>query len=406
MKKFIPSARSFKTKPSPIRGLVNLANEQKKKGVKVNHFNIGQPDLPTHPDFYQAIRTFKEKNVAYAPTQGRIEAQEAWIKYFKSIGINYNLSELIVTMGGVEALFLTHAAILDPGDELLVFEPFYPYYENQADILGTKIVPISLSIENGFHLPSVKEMQKKVTKRTKAILFCNPSNPTGVVFTPKEVKSVAAFAKKNNLYIIADEVYREYAFERPALSMAKIKSVADRVILCDTTSKRFNLCGARVGCLASHNKQFMQNVFKLAMARESVATIEQIACAKLLNNAKKYYGPTIEIYNERREAVYAGLKQLPGAVVHKPEGAFYIIIGLPIKDSEHFATWLLTDFRKDNATICVSPAKGFYSTKGKGADEIRLSYVVDVKVIKESMEILKEALETYRQKFPKKCKKI
>lgn len=404
MQKLTPSQRSIKTKPSPIRGLINLANAQKKKGVKVHHFNIGQPDLPTHADFYKAVKQFKEKNIAYAPTQGRVETQLGWQKYFKSIGINFKLEEMIVTQGGVEALFLAHAALLDPGDELLVFEPFYPYYANQADILSTKIIPISLSIKNGFHLPPISEMQKKVSKRTKAILFCNPSNPTGVIFTPKEVKAVAKFAKKNKLWVIADEVYREYAFSRPALSMAKIPAIKNQVILCDTASKRFNLCGARVGVLACHNKEFYQNAFKFAMARESVATIEQVAVAKLLNNAKKYYGPSIKIYAKRRDAVYAGLKKIPGAIVHKPEGAFYIIISLPIKNSQHFAEWLLTDFRHNNTTLCVSPAAGFYQTKGRGHDEIRLSYVVDIKVINESMALLKRALEVYKKKFPKFCK--
>lgn len=405
MEKLTASKRAIKTKPSSIRGLINLANAQKKKGVKVNHFNIGQPDLPTHPDFIKAIRSFNEKNISYAPTQGRPECQKGWATYFHSIGINYKPEEIIVTIGGVEALFLAQSSLLDAGDELLVLEPFYPYYANQADQLGVKIVPISLSIKNGFHLPPVKEMQKKVTKKTKAILFCNPSNPTGVVFTPAEVKTVAQFAKKNKLWIIADEVYREYAFSRPALSMAKIASIKNQVVLCDTASKRFNLCGARVGALATHNKDLYKSIFKFAMARESVASIEQVAVAKLLENAKKYYQPTIKVYAKRCDAIYAGLKKIPGAVVHKPEGAFYIIIGLPIKNSRHFAEWLLTDYRdENNTTLCVAPAAGFYQTKGRGNDEIRLSYVVDIKIINESMIILKNALEVYKNKFPKFCK--
>jgi aspartate aminotransferase len=399
MQKLTASNRAIKTKPSPIRSLINLANEQKKKGVKVNHFNIGQPDLPTHPDFLKAVRNFNEKNISYAPTQGRPECQKAWSTYFKSVGIDYKPEEIIVTNGGVEALFLCQSSLLDPGDELLVFEPFYPYYANQADQLGVKIVPISLSIKNGFHLPPLKELQKKVTKKSKAILVCNPSNPTGVVFSPQEVKTIAKFAKKNKLWIIADEVYREYAFSGSALSMGKIKEVRNQVILCDTASKRFNLCGARVGALATHNAELYKSIFKFAMARESVASIEQIAVAKLLENAKKYYAPTIKVYAKRRDVIYSSLKKIPGIEVHKPEGAFYIIIGLPIKDSDHFAKWLLTDYRYNNTTICVAPAAGFYQTKGRGLNEIRLSYVVDVKVIEESVEILKRALVEYKKKF-------
>lgn len=404
MQKLTASARAIKTKPSPIRSLINLANEQKKKGVKVNHFNIGQPDLPTHPDFLKAVRNFNEKNISYAPTQGRPECQKAWATYFKTVGMDYKPEEIIVTSGGVEALFLCQSSLLDAGDELLVFEPFYPYYANQADQLGVKIVPISLSIKNGFHLPPIKELQKKVSKKTKAILVCNPSNPTGVVFTPAEVKAIAKFAKKNKLWIIADEVYREYAFSGPALSMGKIKEVRNQVILCDTASKRFNLCGARVGALATHNAELYKSIFKFAMARESVASIEQVAVAKLLENAKKYYAPTIKVYAKRRDVIYNGLKKIPNIEVHKPEGAFYIIIGLPIKNSEHFAKWLLTDYRYNNTTICVAPAAGFYQTKGRGLNEIRLSYVVDVKVIEESVEILKKALEVYKKKFPKLSK--
>lgn len=215
---------------------------------------------------------------------------------------------------------------------------------------------------------------------------------------------MAKFAKKNKLWVIADEVYREYSFTYPALSMGKINSVRNQLILCDSVSKRFSLTGARIGALATHNQDLYKNIFKFAMARESVATIEQIAAAKLLNNAKKYYRPSIKIYKKRRDVIYNLLKQIPGVFVHKPEGAFYVIIGLPIKNSEHFAKWLLTDFRLNNTTICVAPAAGFYKTKGRGLDEIRLSYVVDIKVIKESMKILRKALEVYKKKFPKLCK--
>lgn len=404
MKKLQPSKRSIDAKASPIRGLVKLANEQKKKGVKVHHFNIGQPDTPTPVDFYKAVRKYNERVVAYAPAQGREETQNAWSKYLKDSGIDYEPEECIVTTGGVEALFLAQAALMDPGDELLVLEPFYPYYENQAHILGIKVVPITLSIKNGFHLPSIEKLQKKVTKRTKAILFCNPSNPTGVVFTEEEVRAVAKFAKKNKLFIIADEVYREYAFEHQALSMAKVASVKNQVILTDTTSKRFNLCGARVGVLASHNKEFMKNVFKLAMARESVATIEQLGVVPLLNNAKKYYKDTIDIYRNRRDVIFEELLKIPEVEAHKPEGAFYIIIGLPIKNAPHFAEWLVRDYRYQNTTLCVSPAAGFYKTKGKGMNEIRLSYVVNTKVIKESMDILARAIKKYKKDFPRLCK--
>jgi len=403
MEKLHPSQRAINSSPSPIRGLIDLANKQKATGVTVRHFNIGQPDLPTHPDFFEAIRNFDEKIVAYAPTQGRIEAQEAWQTFFSGVGIDFELEDLFVTQGGVEALFYAQAALMDPGDELLVFEPFYPYYEEQAKILGITIVPITLDIKNGFHLPPLEEMQSKVTEKTKAMIVCNPSNPTGVVFTPDEVHAIAQFAVDNNLFIIADEVYREFAFDGEALSMAKVEEVREHVVLIDTTSKRFNLCGARVGVLASHNKELMKHIYKLLQSRESIATIEQVAVATLLNNADKYVQPSIAIYKERRDVIFEELQKIPGIEVHKPEGAFYVIMGFPIKDSQHFAEWLLTDFRHNNTTICVSPAAGFYKTEGKGKDQIRLSYVVEVPVIKESMEILRLGLEEYMRVFPEQC---
>lgn len=404
MKKLALSERVQKLRFSPIRGLVNLAKEQEKKGVKVHFFNIGQPDLPSPKRFYQEVQKYNEKVVAYAPSQGRKEAQEAWCKYLKDAGISFKPEETIVTQGGVEALFLAQAALLDPEDDMLVFEPFYPYYQSQAKILGHQIVPITLKLENNFHLPPISELQKKVTPRTKAILVNNPCNPTGTIFTPQEIRALAKFAKKNKLFIIADEVYREYAFERPALSMCKIPEVKNQVILCDTASKRFNLCGARIGVLASHNKDLMSNVLKLAQARESVATIEQLAVIPLLNDAKKYYGPTIAEYKKRREVIYSELVTIPEIKVSKPEGAFYIMIGLPVKDAEHFAAWVISDFRYENQTICVAPAQGFYYTKGAGQDEIRMTYVVDIPTIKKGVTVLRYALEAYRKKFPKLCK--
>lgn len=381
---------------SPIRGLVNLAKAQEKKGVKVHYFNIGQPDLPTPKRFHEEVRKFCEPVVAYAPSQGRAETQQAWSTYYKNIGIKIKPDETIVTQGGVEALFLAQATLMDPGDELLVFEPFYPYYQSQANILGIKIKPITLNLENNFHLPAIEKLQKQIGPKTKALIICNPSNPTGTIFTKQELKTLVKFAKKNKLFIIADEVYREYAFERKAWSMMQFPEIKNQVILTDTTSKRFNLCGARVGVLASHNKEFMTQALKLAQARESVATIEQLAVNPLLKNAKKYYQDTIAEYNKRREVIYQGLKSLPGVKVSKPEGAFYIIIGLPVKSGQKFAEWLIKDFRYKNETLCVAPASGFYASKNMGKNEIRLTYVVDIPIIKKAIEILRHALIEYK----------
>ncbi len=389
------SDRVLETSASPIRGLVNLAKEQEKKGVKVLYFNIGQPDLATPKRFFEEVAAYNKPVVPYAPSQGHREVQEAWCEYFRSIGLDISPDETIVTQGGVEALFLAQAALMDPGDELLLFEPSYPTYQTQAKMLGIKVVPISLKLENGFHLPPMEELQKKITPKTKAIIVCNPSNPTGTVFTPEEVNKLAEFAKKNGIFIIADEVYREYAFERKAVSMMTIPSVRDNVVLVDTVSKRFNLCGARVGVLASHNRDFMREVLKLAQARESVATLEQLAVVPILKDAEKYFKSSIEEYRKRREAIYQELMSIPEIKVSKPEGAFYVMVGLPFKDAQHFATWMLTDFRHENQTLCVAPAAGFYASKGKGMNEIRLAYVVDVPTIRKGVQILRSAIKTY-----------
>lgn len=393
----IPSIakRAKELQASPLRKLAGLAEQRKTTGVKVYHLNIGQPDLPTTPDLFKAIHKFSESTLAYAPSNGLPAALEAWSTYYKKSGIPFKPEELIITIGGSEGIIFALEAVCDPGDEVLVFEPFYTNYNAFATLTTIKLVPVTLDIKTGFHLPSVATIEKALTKKTKAILICNPSNPTGTIFTKEELGRLVKVAKKHKLFVLSDEVYREFAFERPAYSIMHFPEIRQQAIVLDSVSKRFNACGARVGVVASHNKEVIAAVLKMGMARLSAATIEQLALIPLLQNPKKYTAPIVKEFKKRREVVYAGLKKIPQLVFSKPEGAFYIIIGLPIKDAEHFSRWMIEEFQDNNETVLLAPAAGFYATPGKGKNEVRLAFMLNTTALKRALELLRLALEQY-----------
>ena len=389
------SKRAREMQASPLRKLASLAEQRKKKGIKVYHLNIGQPDLPTAPAVFDAIRAFDQKTLSYAPSNGIPVALTAWKNYFRHHGLEFEESELIVTAGGSEAIIFAMCSVADAGDEILVFEPFYTNYNGFATIANVRLVPVALSIENGFHLPPEAVIERAISSRTKAILFCNPSNPTGTIYSKEEVQRLVHLALKHDLFLISDEVYREFAYDATSISVMAFPEVADRAILVDSTSKRFNVCGARIGVLASHHRGVVETALKFGMVRLSVATVEQTAIAPLLNNPAPYVAPIVEEFHKRRDVVVEGLAKIPGVTSYRPEGAFYIVIGLPVRDADHFARWLIEQYDLDGETVLLAPAQGFYATPGKGVNEVRLAFMLQSADLKRSLEIVNAALKQY-----------
>ena len=393
------SRRGKEIQGSPIRKLASIAEERKKTGIHVYHLNIGQPDLPTPSAVFEAIRSFTEQTIAYAPSNGLPPSLSAWKKYLQHYRISFEENELIVTTGGSEAIILAMCATCDVDDEIIVFEPFYTNYNGFASIANVKLVPIPLTIKDGFHLPSEKEIEKAVTPRTRAILFCSPANPTGTIYSREEIQRLVNLTRKYGLFILSDDVYREFAYDARVTSIAEFSEIRDQAILLDSCSKRFNVCGVRIGLLSSHNKEIISSVLKFSQARLSVATIEQLAMVPLLENPETYTRPMVEEFRKRRDVVCEELKSIPGVTYYRPEGAFYIIIGLPVQDSEHFAKWLIEEFDYQRATVLIAPAQGFYATPGKGTNEVRLAFMLNVEDLRRAMTILKKALEIYRRKY-------
>ncbi|HLD21695.1 MAG TPA: pyridoxal phosphate-dependent aminotransferase, partial [Patescibacteria group bacterium] len=357
---------------SPIRKLMTIAIERQKKGIHVYQLNIGQPDIPTPQEFFQAVHTFQENPVAYAPSQGIEQLIDAWRTYYAQLGFSIARNELMITAGGSEALIFTFAAVTDPGDDILVFEPFYTSYNGYATLIGATLTPVTLDIQNNFHLPHDAEIERHITSRTRALLICNPSNPTGTVFTTEELQRLVRIALKHDLYIIADEVYREFTFDASPTSLLSFPEASNHTIIIDSTSKRFNMCGARIGAIVSHNTELIASLIRFGMARLSVATIEQRAVIPVLHQAQKLIPPVILEYRKRRDVVYEELQRIPGVTSLKPEGAFYCMCTLPIDSSERFAKWTIEEFEENKETVLVAPAPGFYATPGKGAKEIRI----------------------------------
>jgi aspartate aminotransferase len=393
------SKRGKEMPGSPIRKLASIAEDRKKSGIHVYHLNIGQPDLPTAPEVFEVIRSFNEKTIVYAPSNGLPVPLTAWKHYLAHFGIHYDESELIITTGGSEAIIFAMCAVCDAEDEILVFEPTYANYNGFAGLANVKLRAVPTVIENGFHLPPEKEIESYITERTRAILICNPSNPTGTIYSRKELQSLVNLAQKHELFLLSDDAYREFAYDAEVISIDDFSEVHDRTILLESCSKRFNVCGVRIGLLASHNKDVISSVLKFCQARLSVATIEQMAMVPLLENPDVFTRPLVEEFRKRRDAVCEGLKSIPGVTYYKPEGAFYITIGLPVKNAEHFSKWLIEEYEDQHETVLLAPAQGFYATHGKGMNEVRLAFMLKIEDLKRSLIILKNALEMYKSKF-------
>lgn len=394
----ITSRRLSDVPPSPIRKLVPLAQAAKKKGVMVYHLNIGDPDIKTPDQMIEVLKTWKKNPIRYDQSQGNPDLLDALLWYYKKIGFSFLKHEHIqVTLGGSEGIFMSLFAVGSPGDELIVFEPFFTTYNSYAVLTGVKVVPVRTSIKNGFHLPSRRVIEKKITKKTKAILYTNPNNPTGTVYRKAEIETLVTLAKKHNLFLIADEVYREFCYDgRKHVSLfSYMRDIPDRAILLDSLSKRYALCGARLGMLISLNPDVMAGVLRIAQARLSAGLIDQTMAAALTKVPDDYFKAVQREYALRRDLLYEGLRKIGGVTIPKPEGAFYTVVGLPIADAEHFCAWLLTDFRENNETIMLAPAPGFYATKGLGKNEVRIAYVINQKGLRRCIELICKALAQY-----------
>lgn len=392
------SQRVLNMQESPVRKLVPIATRVKKTGKKVFHLNIGQPDIETPKVFMEAINNFDTSIIKYSFSQGEPILIDAIINYFKRDGIEFTDDEILITNGGSEALTFTTIAICDPGDEILVPEPFYTNYNGFTGEVNVSIKPITTKAEDGFHLPSKEDIVKLIGPKTKAILFSNPGNPTGTIMRKDELEMLAEIAKENDLYIISDEVYRGFAYDGlEGLSMGSIQGVEDRVIIIESVSKRYSACGARIGSIASKNKKLIKNILKLCQARLCVATLEQIGSAALYSLPNSYTDEIKNEYQKRRDIVYSTLQEIPGVVCEKPTGAFYVVVKLPVDDAEEFVIWMLEEFDVDGETIMMAPAEGFYATEGLGKDEVRIAYVLNTDDMKKAMNILKQGLEKYNK---------
>ncbi|MCK9617940.1 MAG: pyridoxal phosphate-dependent aminotransferase [Lentimicrobiaceae bacterium] len=390
------SERAHVMPASPIRKLVPFAEAAKKRGIKVYHLNIGQPDIKTPEVAIQAIRTFDQRVIEYSHSAGNESYRRKLAGYYQKIGINIEYDDIIITTGGSEALIFAMMCCLNPGDEVIIPEPFYTNYNGFAIQSGIKVIPITSNIENGFALPPIVEFEKKITPKTKAILVCNPNNPTGYLYSKEELEQLRLLVLKYDLYLFADEVYREFCYDGTThFSVMKLDGIAENVVLVDSVSKRYSECGVRIGALISKNKCLMGAALKYAQARLSPPSLGQVAGEASLQTPPEYFN---EVYNEyiaRRNFVIAELNKIKGVVAPMPKGAFYTIIGLPIDDSDKFCQWLLEDFNFENQTVMLAPATGFYATPGLGKNEVRIAYVLKKEDLKNAVKCLKEALEGY-----------
>lgn len=381
---------------SPIRKLVPFADAAKTNGTVVYHLNIGQPDIKTPQVVQDAIHIAPTEIIAYSHSEGNLTYREGLAKYYQSQDIDVTSHEIMVTTGGSEALSFIMGAIMDPDDELIIPEPFYANYNGFSVANGVKVKAVTASIETGFALPSIEEFEKQISDKTKAILICNPGNPTGYLYSIDELEQLRALAIKHDLYLIADEVYREFCYDgNTHHSVMELEGLHNNAIMVDSVSKRYSMCGARIGCIVSRNSQLMAAIMRFAQARLSPPSLGQIAAEAALNTPQSYFDEVIEEYVERRNVLVEGLNKIPGVRVPLPSGAFYCIAELPVENADHFAEWLLSEFSYEGATVMLAPASGFYSTPGLGVREVRLAYVLNADSLRKSIRILEEALKVY-----------
>lgn len=390
------SERAERMPASPIRRLVPYADAAKARGVKVFHLNIGQPDIETPQCARDAVRQAEVSVVSYSNSAGNLSFREGLVNYYAKVGVSLQASDMIVTTGGSEAITIALAACMNPGDEVIIPEPFYANYNGFAEQNGVKVVSVPSDIRHNFALPPMEEFEKRITPRTKAIMVCNPNNPTGYLYTEAEVRQLGEIARKHDLYLLADEVYREFCYDgNKHHSVMSLHGMEDYTILLDSVSKRYSLCGARVGVLATRNKALLAAMMKFAQARLCPPFYGQIAAEAALNAPESYFKAVYNEYIARRDYMVNALNEIPGVFSPMPHGAFYTVVELPVDDADRFAKWLLEEYSYQGQTVMVAPASGFYSTPGFGAREARLAYVLKLEDLKKSMEVLRHALEEY-----------
>ncbi len=390
------SARSQALPASPIRRLEPYAAEAREKGKKIYPLHIGQPDIETPELFFETLRKFDSKTLAYGTSQGDLDLIDRIVEYYSKFGIPIEREDVLVTNGGSEALNFAVSIACDPGDSILVPEPFFPAYAAFAASANAEIRPITTMAEEGFHLPSRGEIEKLIDTSTRAILLSHPGNPTGVVYSGEEVRMLSDVAMKHNLLLVADEVYREFVYmDESFLSFGSIGSIRDRLVIVDSVSKRYSACGARIGCLLSRNREFMDLGLKYCQSRGCSPTLEQLGAAALCETPDSYLAEVNEEYRKRRDTLFEGLNEIPGIVCRKPEGAFYIMAKLPVDNAEKFIIWMLNEFSDDGETVMAAPAEGFYATPGLGGQEIRMAYVLKEKDLKRAVELLAKGISQY-----------
>lgn len=381
---------------SPIRKLVPFADAAKKRGVKVYHLNIGQPDIPTPEVALNAIRNFDQKVVEYSHSAGILSYRKKLVEYYKRYDINVTAEDIIIGAGGSEAILFAMNSCMDPGDEIIIPEPFYANYNGFAVNAGIRVVPIPSEIETGFALPPISDFEKAITPKTKAIIICNPNNPTGYLYSKEELETLKSIVLRHDLFLFADEVYREFCYDgKKHFSVMHLDGLDENVVLIDSVSKRYSACGVRIGAMISKNRELMATALKFAQARLSPPTFGQVAAEAAIDTPDEYFESVLSEYHARRNVVVESINKIKGAFCPNPSGAFYVVARLPIDDSDKFCQWLLEDFNYRNQTVMLAPATGFYATKGRGLDEVRISYVLKVEDLKNSMICLEEALKVY-----------
>ncbi len=388
---------------SPIRKLVPFAESAKKKGTRIYHLNIGQPDIETPEVMLQAVRAYAEKVVAYSHSAGKETYREKIVRYYEGLGLKIKTDDIIVTAGASEAISFTMNSCLDAGDELIVPEPFYANYNGFSVAAGVQVIPVTSHIEDGFALPAIKDFELLINERTKGIMICNPSNPTGYVYSRQELQTLREIVLKHDLFLFVDEVYREFCYDgREHVSVLSLSDLEQHVVVFDSISKRYSACGARIGYMISRNAELIETAMKFAQARLSPPGFGQVAAEACLEVPKEYLQDVLSEYNDRRQTLVEELRKIPGVICPEPGGAFYAFAQLPVEDSEHFCRWLLEEFSFEGATVMLAPGSGFYASQGLGKNQVRIAYVLNSEDLRAAMRCLKQALEVYASSVEEK----